>query len=107
MDTKTEHYIKYEMLATKIGIEALKTILPCTKEQVQNAIAQNDLYLNTIPLYKWDRAAGVRSPHIGPHDPQWPLNSMSFNRPWLPKVASGLSLAERVCVLKHVALYHL
>ncbi len=99
MTFTTEHEKKYEELAQRIGIEALKRIVPATAERVKAALANGDEPLNTIPLMLWDRRAGLVSLMA-------PVR-LSWSAPWLPDVASGLSLAERVCVLKHVAKYHL
>lgn len=76
-----EYAKKYEELARKIGIDELKNLIPASREKVRKALERGDKHLNTIPLRKWD-AAGVvlRIP--------------------------GLSLSEKVGVLKHVAMWH-
>ena len=79
-----EHYQKYERLAQRIGIKGLRNILPASPVRIIKALTSDDEHLNTIPLSKWDSAAkliAAGSPH--------------------------LSLSECVCLLKHVARYHL
>lgn len=76
-----EYAKKYEELARKIGIDKLKNLIPVSHEKVRKALERGDKHLNTIPLRKWDAAgAGLRMP--------------------------GLSLSEKVSVLKHVAKWH-
>ena len=101
----TEHERKYEALAHTIGVAALRAIVPDTTERIAAALASGDEHLNTIPLVVWDRAA--QRVNCG-----WVAEAMGdflmrFNPPFVPKVANRLSLAERVCVLKHVAKYHM
>jgi hypothetical protein len=93
----SEHYQKFDALAQRIGVAALKRRIPATAEAIKAALAAGDEHLNTIPLYKWDLAAGrLNRDYL-----------LSFYDPWTPKLANGLSLAERVCVLKHVAKYYI
>jgi hypothetical protein len=113
----TDHEKKYEELAQKIGVSALIYVLKCynfpTPEEMRERANANP-HLNNIPLAKWDRAAGrvvygARTcEHCGTRLP--PSNpdsfALDFSPPFTPNVANGLSLAERVCVLKHVALFH-
>lgn len=76
-----EHAKKYEELAQKIGVEQLKALIPATPEQVRTALSRGDKHLNTIKLKKWDDATfEIRVP--------------------------GLSISEKVCILKHVATWH-
>lgn len=129
----TEHEAKYEALAQKLGVEALIQLMPVGCERVKEALAAGDEHLNTIALSMWDGAAfghasGPRpalqrsaseAPRACPtcgqtvrrspvlHGPDWPgqpLRETARNEPWCR--ATGLSLAERVCALKHVAKYH-
>lgn len=97
----TAHAKKYEALAQRIGIDALRALLP-DPLRIRAALAAGDQHLNTINLAVWDRAAGC-APFVTYGT--WPR--LSFAYPWTPAVAGGLSLAERVCVLKHVATHHL
>lgn len=76
-----EHAKKYEALAQKLGVEGLKKLIPASPEKIRKALSSGDKYLNSIPLRKWD-AAG------------------------LSIEGTGLSLAEKVSVLKHVAKWH-
>jgi hypothetical protein len=93
------HYKKYEHLAQKIGISELKKLIPFTPEQIRNALKSGDEYLNTLPLSKWDKAAGLLYPY-GQY-------KISFLSPWDKIKYDRLSLAERVCILKYVAKHHL
>ncbi len=75
------HAEKYDEVARKIGIDFLKTLIPASSARIRKALEKGDKHLNTIPLRKWDAAAdNIR--------------------------ASGLSLSEKVCALKHVATWH-
>jgi hypothetical protein len=113
----TDHEKKYEELAQKIGIQDLIDTLRChnfPKPEEMRDLANADPHLNNIPLSKWDRAAGriiyasrtckccgTKLPPSSPNS-----FALNFSEPFVPKVANGLSLAERVCVLKHVAVFH-
>ena len=97
------HEEKYERLAQRIGVDALRRILPSTPERIRAAVAAGDEHLNTIALSAWDRAAGL----LNPYRVHAEACRLHFRAPWTLAVASGLSLAERVCVLKHVARFHL
>ena len=48
---------RYEKLIELIGLDAIIRYVPATKEEVEEA-AQISRSLNSIPLSKWDRAAG-------------------------------------------------
>jgi hypothetical protein len=78
-----EHAKHYENLAREIGIDEIKALIPATPERIRKALERGDAYLNTIPLRLWDQAA-VRLD--------------------LPR--RGLSLANGVSLLKHVAKWH-
>lgn len=78
-----EHAKKYEDLARQIGIEELKALVPATPERIRKALERGDAHLNTIPLRHWDAAAMK-----------------------LDLRKRGLSLAEGVSLLKHVAQWH-
>lgn len=75
------HARKYDALARAIGIDALRALVPASREKVRKALERGDHSLITIPLRKWD-AAGAKIP--------------------MP----GLSMAEKVSLLKHVAKWH-
>lgn len=99
-----EHAQKYEQIAQSIGVGVLLALLPerATPARVKAALGAGDEHLNTIPLSSWDMAAGyvhreVRNELHGPDNVPTPA----------PLRGRSLSLAERVCVLKHVARYHL
>lgn len=79
-----EHAKKYEEVSRRIGIDVLAQLVPASPEKVRKALERGDKHLNTIPLRKWDDAAAA-----------------------IPRErVKGLSLAEKVCALKHVAKWH-
>ena len=98
---RAEHHQKYEDLAQQIGIEELVAILPVSRERITEALNGDDHYLNTIPLKLWDLAAGADKYRLCHGDYR-----LTFKAPFTPANASGLSLCDRVCVLKHVARNH-
>jgi hypothetical protein len=120
--------MKYEALARRLGVEALLKLVPADADRVRAALEAGDEHLNGIPLVMWDRAA-LGAPEtlaertcptckhvrpsddgagLGPWSSDWPQTALKRTarlEPW--RAAPGLSLAERVCVLKHVAKFHL
>lgn len=73
---------KNEALAHEIGFERLKALLPASADKIRAALARGDRGLRSIPLRKWDAAAAsLRIP--------------------------GLTLSDKVGLLKHVAAWHL
>ena len=84
---------KYETIAQDIGIDTLKAMVPAKKTEIVKALSDGDEYLNSIPLQKWDAAAGYYG--------QGANIQMSWHQ-----LFKGMSLAERVCTLKHVARTH-
>lgn len=100
-----EHIQKFDHLAQIVGIRTLMAHLQArwvemTPERMKT-LAEQDIHLNNIPLIKWDRLAGSQY-EISYTRPLY----LSFDPPWTPSVANGLSLADRVCILKHVARYY-
>ncbi len=83
--TTKEHFDKYNELFIAKGKPEL--YIPATKEEIIEALNNGDEHLNTIPLIKWDNAASC----VG----------------WTRKEGDKLysSLAEKVCLLKHYAIY--
>src|SRR4029077_7415840 len=76
-----EHAKKYEALAQKLGVESLRALMPVSAQKIRAALERGDKHLNSISLRKWDAAGtSIRG--------------------------KGLSMAEKVCVLKHVAKWH-
>ena len=81
---KREHYDKYEALAQKMGIRALINIVPFEKQELINAYA-DDEHFNNLRLRQWDAMQS-----------------------WVMITAvQPMSLCDCVCVLKHVARYHI
>lgn len=83
-----EHFEKYQAMAQDVGVGALKRVVLgiTSAEEVRKALL-NDPSLNSIPLQKWDscfqQVLGIPA-----------------------KTRRALSLAEVVCLLKHVARHH-
>jgi len=92
-----EHYQKYEALAQKLGVRALKTCVMSVLglcqhadpvEYLRSELAK-DKHLNTIPLRRWDAREGIVLMLI-------------------KKTGGGFhSMAQSCCVLKHVAKHHI
>jgi len=92
------HRAKYEVLAHRIGIDELCDLIPGSPARIAAALADGDEHLNNIALREWDWACGYITDANG--NPRR-LKSTIFDRR-----AGELSLAERVCTLKHVARYY-
>lgn len=89
---------RYEKLIELVGLEAIVPYIPATKEEVKEA-AQISRSLNSIPLSKWDRAAGysvegTRVTNLG----------YGANRLLVANGINCYSLSECVSLLKHAAL---
>lgn len=105
-----EHFEKYETLTQRIGLEKLIPLIPATPAAIAAALASGDEHLNTIPLSLWDRAIGLESMHkrekcscCGQLKP-WKNPDLRFQSPH--RLFGRVSIAEAVCVLKHVARHH-
>ena len=85
MDRKESHFDKYERIAHILGIDNIKAIIPM--------LDCKDVYLNGIPLKQWD---------LG-HDTIFCLYKQHAKE---ISEKGGWSLANSVCVMKHVARYH-
>ncbi len=101
-----EHERKYEEIAQLCGIATLVYMVARAIEpaRIKEALDAGDQSLNTIPLHRWDALAfGISSVH----DKEWPyrdLQKTANDHPWRRRMS--WSLCERVCVLKHVAKFH-
>lgn len=114
-----EHHDRMAKLAQELGFDKLRALVPVSIDRVRDALRKGDEHLNTIGLHLWDRAA-VRSSTFEPptartgfypslgigflqgkDEPYATLRASARGEPWCAK--PGLSLSERVCVLKHVA----
>lgn len=121
---KAEHAAKYRALLARVGPQAIRELVEPLAARARAALDCGDEHLNGIPLHVWDRLAlgpepqrpppcphcGHRpsvdalrsSPSLGAAD--WPyreLRATARTGPW--SKAPGLSLAERVCLLKYAA----
>ena len=118
-DGKARHKAKYQALADTLGWEALRALLPKTVEEVRVTLAQGDEHLNRWGNGPWDRAAGVLPrkaercvccKQMKPAEQfaqDWPQGVLKRTAqderlPW--HRSPRLSMAERCCVLKHVAV---
>lgn len=83
--TTRDHFEKYAALAKKfnISLKGCKTFLDYTPDEMRHAV-QADEHLNNIPLCYWD------------------LQASSF---FVHNRNSKLSLAEAVCLYKHLAIF--
>lgn len=95
----TENEKKYDRIVKEIGIIHLRPLILSKKEEIQKALEEGDIHLNSIPLEWWDRISGVRQLYGGKYH-------MDHNYPWSLYPYSQ-SPAFRVCVLKHVAKFYL
>lgn len=56
---KMEHRAIYRRAVERFGgIDAIKPLIPFTKVQIKEALANGDEYLNSLPISKWDEASG-------------------------------------------------
>lgn len=90
-----EHFATFDAMAHRIGIQKIARIVPATKAEILTALQSGDQHLNTIPLARWDGAAGGFRPYPG-----HPLYVTAEGSKYI------LSLSDRVCVLKHVARHY-
>ncbi len=86
--TTYEHYTKYANMLKELGlgITDKENFFGMTKDFLIGKFKE-DAYLNNVPLKKWDA--------------MW----ISFSV-YHQKLALGKSLAEGVCVYKHLCIYH-
>lgn len=89
----------YTTFVERIGVEKIIPLLPFSKEEIKGALESGDEYLNTLPLSKWDSAAGFRQAgsNILEYSPN-PLKRLLLNNG-----IKGASPATRVCILKTAA----
>lgn len=89
--TTREHYEKYSAILMKKSLYYLKSVVEqiADRATLERVFLEGDTHLNTIALVKWDMAARQ---YVGA-------------TPWQEN-KSYASLAEQVCLLKHVAIYH-
>lgn len=131
-----EHVAKFEALAQWLGVDALKKLVPRSREQILGALAAGDEHLNMWGLQPWDNQHGVE-PVLGengwrtsnmpktcrccgqviPVPPAdraagvWGLVRAAIARDRAkgiaPSLVNGWSLSDTGCVLKHVARHHI
>jgi hypothetical protein len=88
-----DHYEKYEKLAQQIGVDHLKPLIPFSRAAIIAALKENE-HLNNLPLnYKF----------TGIDKKGWDACHEYVIR---FRPCRLLSISETVCLLKHVAIYH-
>ena len=105
-EMKRTHREKYEALAHVVGVEDLKKIIffhGITPDRINEALAEGDEHLNTIPMRVWDQMA-LSTGEADKATPKGP--AIRFKYPWT-KLKEPQSLAMRVCMLKYVAKHHI
>lgn len=90
---------RMDKLVEYIGIDSIIPFIPARKDEIRTALENNDTALNTIPLSRWDRAAGysvegTRVTNLG----------YGVNRLLIANGINCYSLSECVSLLKHAAL---
>jgi hypothetical protein len=97
-----EHYATYERRAQAIGIARLCSLVPATLEELKAAYEINPHFNRAIPLEKWDRMDSlVRDARRRVNIPGESYRDEQGKAKFL------WSQADSVCVLKHVAKYHI
>lgn len=86
---QTAHFDKYENLYNQKGGANLKHLVPFSKAEIENALNNGDEHLNSLKLAIWDGAAQF----VG-----WTYQQDG---------KKYKSLAEQVCLLKHIAKHHI
>ena len=90
------HEQKYDELIEKHGgLRVFARLVPADMNTIRQHLRDGDIHLNKIPLHQWDAMAGLTGNGLTTF-------SMRFNGAWAK--ANGLSLAERVCMLKRAAV---
>lgn len=102
MTPSEKHFAEFDKKARYFGIEKIIPLVPVSPEVIKAALASGDEPLNTIPLIKWDKAAGCRMTKSGYVDDYKAAPGHLFYR---SSIAN--SLCDRVCILKHVARHYL
>lgn len=98
--TTREHYSKFESLSKKLADRDIKWITRGVLTETKGLpdlkfLFSRDPLLNNISLKFWDTLSGASINTVG--DIHWFNTNIDFPQ--------GLSLAERVCLLKHVTIY--
>jgi len=96
---RREHFEKYDALAKQLGLGQLIDKVYHLKFQVEKALRDGDHHLNTIPLRSWDYLAGVEPTQFDHR-----VGDVKHEGVW--RGQQRLSIAQRVCVLKHVARHY-
>jgi hypothetical protein len=115
--TTREHYAKYAAMAEGAGIDKLKVLVPDYVQEMDGRnrtgrlrrLVELDPHLNNIPLHLWDKVSGLQLHHSGTRTTSGGVFSLllsAVERGTLPKPKGGFSLGDCVCLLKHVAIFH-
>ena len=97
---KMEHRAIYQRAVERFGgLEVIKFLIPFSLEHIKEALANGDEYLNTLPISKWDSAAGFSN-----HG--WKCEPIFYQPIWKLYREHGVtsaSNAQGVCLLKEAA----
>ena len=94
-EMKARHRAKYDALIERMGgLRKVARLVPAPMNDIRFALHNGDEHLNSIPLRRWDMAAE----YMGGLEGSGPVRVTNRNG-W----PAGLSLAERVCMLKRAA----
>lgn len=117
-----EHYAKQDRHARWLGLDAVRALVPFTREQIRAALDAGDVHLNTLPLHVWDKAHGepTKKPtpcdcckQMRPREPSTLMRGLVRQAVTRDVIAGrepllrAWSLSDTVCVLKHVARYYI
>lgn len=132
-----EHRERYEQLAVWLGVESLKKLVPFSTDGIRAALAAGDIHLNGLSLSSWDRQHGspdgkqvdsgmwsvprvkktpcpccgqLREVPVSKDDGVWGVLRVAIARDrqaGVTPLRTSWSLSDTVCVLKHVAQYHI
>ena len=96
MEADAPHKEKYQFLINFLGYEEVKKCIPYSLAEIKNALPKDE-YLNNLPLYKWDKAAGF-SP-----DSSCKFIGSKLTLLYREKGLTGFSCSNGVSLLKECA----
>lgn len=91
------HSDKYSKIVLALGYENVKKCVPYSPDEIKKAIVE-DKYLNTLPIKKWDIAAGFRT-----DGSQCILIGSRLTGLYNRIGVTSYSCADGVCILKECA----
>lgn len=107
--TSKEHFQKYEDLAKALGVHALASMVPLVGYNTLQDAFEKDKNLNNIPLPLWDNMDFSVRHLVGMCPKEKFLEAYHKHSRYEGEERQKKiwSLCETVCVLKHVAIYHI